>query len=62
MNIFSLILGFLKSIIVDVFMAAQKTPAIEEAVDVQEGDAPAPGHDIYNGLYGMSDTGDQGKT
>jgi len=53
MSWISLLIAFVKSIIVDVFMKAQETPAIKEEVDVQEGTAVAPDPDFYAGLYGM---------
>jgi len=52
--------GLLKDLLVSVFMEANKTPAIEEEVDLEEGNLAEPKPLDYAGLYGLRNR-DQGE-
>lgn len=57
----SIILGFLKSFAVSVFMKAQETPAVKEKVDVEEGNLSDLDPSEYDGLYGVHDRDKENK-
>ena len=59
MDIIFKIFSFLSDVFVKIFMEAQSTPAIEEEVHVEEGNLAAPDESDYDGLYGLSNSGDQ---